>query len=96
LSRTGKVGEVTSFVVDVNTVSNNENLIHLYSVGHKQEEENAAGTPVVGIEVPFKHTLLIMGTEGKVVSVSALFDGAAMVVAMCWSVFKRLKHTIGK
>ena len=41
-----EVGKVTSPVVDVNTVSDNENLIHLYSVGHKQEE--ATDTPVVG------------------------------------------------
>jgi len=96
LSKSEEVGEITCPVVNVNTISDNDNLIHLYSVGHKQEKGQKAATPSIGIEVPFKHTLEIMVAEGKTVCVSALFDGAAMVAAMCWSVFKRLKHRIGR
>ena len=46
-------------------------------------------------EVPFKYTLKLAGPKGEVVRVSALFDGAAMVAAMCQSVFEKVKHRLG-
>lgn len=48
-----------------------------------------------GIEVPFKHTLWILGPQGKVIRVLAVFDGAAMVAAMCKSIFEKVKHRLG-
>ncbi|KDR76579.1 hypothetical protein GALMADRAFT_44480, partial [Galerina marginata CBS 339.88] len=66
----------------------NNDLIDLYAVGH---EAVTRGDD----EVPFKHTLKINGPKGEIVRVSALFDGAAMVAAMCWSIFKQVKHRLG-
>ena len=60
------------------------NLIDLYSVGHMLVlEQWKAGKD----EVPFKQLLQLKGPQGEIVRVSALFDGGAMVGAMCTSVF---------
>ena len=62
----------------------NVNLIDLYSVGHVSVlEQHKAG----GDEVPFKQMLQLKGPQGEVIRVSALFDGGAMVGAMCLSIF---------
>ena len=71
--------------------SQNENHIMLYSVGHKVVTREMCKAKE---EVPFKHTLQLLGPKGEVVRVSALFDGAAMVGAMCQSVFKKIKHRL--
>ena len=79
--------------LNVNTAElSNENIIDLYSVGHEVLTREMCNK---GVEVPFKHTLQINGSQGEVVRVSALFDGAAMVAAMCQSVFERVKHRLG-
>ena len=60
------------------------NLIDLYSVGHMSVlEQWKAGKD----EVPFKQLLQLKGPRGEIVHVSALFNGGAMVGAMCTSVF---------
>ena len=38
------------------------------------------------------HWLILHGPQGKKVRVKALFDGGAMVGAMCASVFKKSQH----
>ena len=43
-------------------------------------------------EVPFMHWLWLHGPQGEVVRVNALFDGGAMVGAMCLSIFEKVKH----
>ena len=52
----------------------------------------------MGIEVPFQHTdtLWLLGPQGEIVRVAALFDGCAMVAAMCVTVFEKVKHRLGK
>jgi hypothetical protein len=69
----------------------NTNLIDLYSVGHtlvlKKWEARED-------EVPFKQELQLNGPQGETVRVSALFDGGAMVRAMCSSVFWMIKHRL--
>ena len=75
-----------------NNVSRNKNLIDLYSVGHETVVREMCN---IGSEVPFKHALQIKGPQGEIVRVSALFDGVAMVAAMCQSVFERVKHKLG-
>ena len=76
---------------NVNTDELNVNLIDLYSVGHtsvlkqwKPEKD----------EVPFKQLLQLKGPHGEIVHVSALFNGGAMVGAMCTSVFRAIKHRL--
>jgi len=79
--------------VNMDTVSTNDNVIDLYSIGHEETEE----LHTMGVEMPFKHTLQIKGEQGEVVWISALFDGCAMVAAMCClSVFEKVKHKLGK
>ena len=46
----------------------------------------------IGVEVPFQHALTLLGPQGENVRVSALFDGCAMVAAMCATVFEKVKH----
>ena len=87
-----EVVEITSPAVNVlNTVSNN-NIVDLYSVGHKEVTRAMCNS---GIEVPFQHMLRLLGPQGEVVRVSALFDGCAMVSAMCMTVFEKVKHRLG-
>ena len=67
------------------------NLIDLYSVGHTSVlEQWKPGKD----EVPFKQLLQLKGPHGEIVRVSALFDGGAMVGAMCTSVFRAIKHRL--
>jgi hypothetical protein len=71
----------------------NVNLIDLYSVGHVSVlEQRKAG----GDEVPFKQMLQLKGPQGETVHISALFDGGAMVGAMCSSVFQKVKHRLSR
>ena len=77
---------------NVNTMeSQNENHLMLYSVGH---ETITRKTCKAYEEVPFKHTLQLLGPKWEIVRVLALFDGAAMVAAMCQSVFEKIKHRL--
>ena len=69
-----------------------ESHIVLYSVGHEAVTRTMCNS---NEEVPFKHTLQLAGPKGEVVRVSALFDGAAMVAAMCQLVFEKIKHRLG-
>ncbi|KDQ54245.1 hypothetical protein JAAARDRAFT_106732, partial [Jaapia argillacea MUCL 33604] len=45
--------------------------------------------------IPFIHRVLLKGLHGEVVRVNALFDDGAMVVAMCETVFHKVKHRLG-
>jgi len=71
----------------VHTVRNNATIIDLYSVGDKDR----LWETLEQREVPFVHWLLMHGPQGKIVRVKALFDGGAMVGAMCTSFFKKYK-----
>ena len=62
-------------------------------MGHETVTRTMCDT---GIEVPFQHTLLLLGPQGEVVRVAALFDGCAMVAARCVSVFDKVKHRLGE
>jgi hypothetical protein len=70
----------------------NDNLIDLYSVGHEKVTRAMCDT---GVDVPFQHMLHLLGPQGEIIRVSALFDGCAMVSAMCTSIFKKVKHRLG-
>ena len=87
-----EVIEVCSPAAKVLTTESNDNLIDLYSVGH---EEVTRAMCQEGAEVPFQHTLRLLGPQGEVVRVSALFDGCAMVSAMCATIFDKVKHRLG-
>ncbi|KAF8229203.1 hypothetical protein L208DRAFT_1177025, partial [Tricholoma matsutake] len=63
----------------------------LYSVGHVSVTEQ--WTPGKD-EVPFKQQLQLKGPQGEIVQVSALFDGGAMVGAMCSTVFWVIKYRL--
>ena len=73
-------------VSDVTTTSNDE-VVDLYSMT-PDEHMNAR-------ERPFVHHLLLHTTKGEITRVKALFDGGAMVGAMCASFFHRVKHRLG-
>jgi hypothetical protein len=76
------------FERDVAT-DNNTNVIDLYSVGHESVTHKMCNR---GIEIPFKQGIQLHGPKGEVVQVEALFDGGAMVAAMCSTVFEMVKH----
>jgi hypothetical protein len=84
--------EVCSPAVNVPSTESNNNLIDLYSVGHEEVTRVMCDK---GVEVPFQHTLRLLGPQGEIVRVSALFDGCAMVSAMCATVFEKVKHRLG-
>ena len=78
---------------DVLSTTQNNNIIDLYSVGHEEVTRFMCDS---GVEVPFQHTLHLLGPQGEIVRVAALFDGCAMVSAMCLTVFERVKHRLGE
>ena len=71
----------------------NNNVIDLYSVGHEEVTRDICN---IGTEVPFQSTLHLLAPQGEIVRVVALFDGCAMVSAMCVTVFEKVKHRLGK
>jgi hypothetical protein len=88
-----EVVEITSPAVDVLSTTQNDNIINLYSVGHEEVTRRMCD---MGIEVPFQHILRLLGPQGEIVRVSALFDGCAMVSAMCLTVFEKVRHRLGE
>ena len=87
-----EVIEVVSPATNVLDNAPNDSVVNLYSVGHKEVTRTMCNR---GIEVPFQHTLHILGPQGEVVRVSAIVDGCAMVAAMCLTVFRKVKHRLG-
>ena len=83
--------EIISPAVNVHNATTNNNVVDLYSVGHKEVTRTMCN---MGVEVPFQHTLLLFGPQGETVRISALFDGCAMVAAMCKTVFEKVKHRL--
>ena len=83
--------ESDCFKCDVPTDDEND-IIDLYSVGHESVTWNMC---TQGVEVPFKQGIQLYGPKGEVVRVEGLFDGGAMVAAMCTSVFEKVKHRLG-
>ena len=45
-----------------------------------------------GVEMPFKQGIQLYGPKGEIVRVEGLFNGGAMVAAICTSVFEKVKH----
>ena len=84
--------EDTSPNADVLSTAQNDNIVDLYSVGHEEVTRLMCNT---GVEVPFQHMLSLLGPQGEVVRVSALFDGCTMVSTMCTTVFKQVQHRLG-
>ena len=85
--------EIFSPAVEVLSLAPNNNLIDLYSVGHEEVTRTMCNA---GIEVPFQNTLQLLGPQGEIVRVSALFNGCAMVAAMCIMVFNKVRHRLGE
>ena len=81
------------FFANSNNTMNNENIVDLYSVGHKEVTRTMCN---MGAEVPFHHNLQLLGPQGEIIRVSVLFDGCAMVSAMCAMVFEKVKHRLGE
>ena len=88
-----EVVEITSPTISVLSTTQNNNIVDLYSVGHKEVTRVMCDK---GVEVPFQHTIRLLGPQGEIVRVSALFDGCAMVSAMCATVFQKVKHRLGE
>ena len=89
-----EVVEITSPAVDhVLSTTQNNNVIDLYSVGHEEVTRTMCNS---GVEVPFQNTLQLLGPQGEITRVAALFDGCAMVSAMCITVFEKVKHRLGE
>lgn len=63
-------------------------MIDLYSVG----DEDTMWGSLKKKEVPFRPWLCLHKPQGEVVRVNALFDGGAMVGAMCSLFFEKVKH----
>lgn len=80
-----------SNVVDVPLTAEINIVSNLYSVGH----EVVTCTTRLSEEVPFLHSVTLLGPSGEHVRVRALFDGGAMVGAMFSSVFEKVKHRLG-
>lgn len=74
-------------------VTQNDDIVDLYSVEHEEVTREMCN---MGFEVPFQHTLHILGPQGEVVRVAALFDRCAMVAAMCATVFNKVKCRLGE
>ena len=89
-----EVEELISPETLVFTVSPNMNIFDLYEVGHKVVTRELCDDAAT--EIPFAHQIKIHGPQGEIVRTPALFDGAAMVAAMCASLFKLVKHRLGK
>ena len=85
--------EITSTTINVHNVMQNDNIVDLSSVGHEEVTREMSDKRV---EMPFQHVLMLLGPQGEIVRVSALFDGCAMVAAMCMTVFEKVKHRLGK
>ena len=77
----------------VYTISPNTEIVDLYEVGHEKVTRNICSSGKT--EIPFAHQIKIHGPQGEIVRLSALFDGAAMVAAMCTSLFTKVKHRLG-
>jgi len=75
---------------DVYTACNKSQFIDLYAVGDKDNTWETLKQK----EAPFMHWLLLHGPQGEKVRVEALFDGGAMVGAMCTSFFKKVQHRL--
>ena len=84
--------EIISPAVNVPNIVPNDTVIDLYSVGHEEVTRTMCN---LGIEVPFQHILHLLSPKGEIVRVAALFDGCAMVSAMCTTVFEKVKHRLG-
>ena len=83
---------ISPAAVNVLSTTQNNNVIDLYLVGHEEVTRDMCNG---GVEVPFQSTLHLLGPQGEVVRVAALFDGCAMVSAMC-IVFEKVKHRLGE
>jgi hypothetical protein len=68
----------------------NDDTIDLYSIGQSKTTTNTTGE-----EAPFVHEINIIGPKGEVLTVRALFDGGAMVSAMCTTAFNKAQHRLG-
>lgn len=88
-----EVVETTSPAVHVLNTTQNDNIVDLYSVGHEEVTRTMCNT---GVEVPFQHTLHLLGLQGEIIRVSALFNGCTMVSAMCITIFEKVKHRLRK
>ena len=84
------VEEDEVFEPDVVT-DDDANVIDLYSVGHESVTRKMCSE---GTEIPFKQGIQLHGPKGEIVRVEALFDGGAMVAAMCSTVFRKIKHRL--
>ena len=85
--------EIISPTVDVHSTTQNDNVIDLYLVGHEEVTRSMCNS---GVEVPFQSTLHLLGPQGEIIRVAALFDGCAMVSAMCITIFEQVKHRLGE
>ena len=88
-----EVAEIGSPLVNVPNTESNDNIVDLYSVGHKEVTREMCNKEM---EVLFQHTLQILGPQEEIVRVAALFDGCTMVLVMCETVFEKVKHRIGE
>jgi hypothetical protein len=74
----------------VSSMNMNNDISDLYSIKHLKTTKN-----ITVEEAPFVHNIRIIRPKGKVAPIKALFDGGAMVNAICTSAFNRVKHHLG-
>jgi len=77
-------------VNDVHNVCDNSLLIDLYAVG----DNNTMWGTLRQKGAPFVHWVILHRPQGEKVRVKSLFDGGAVVAAMCTSVFKKNQHRL--
>jgi hypothetical protein len=87
LSVSAEQNAIDTTISAVNDPSANDNVVDLYSAIHEKSTRETKN--------PFMHHLLLHSANGEITRVKALFDGGAMVGAMCSSVFCRIQHRLG-
>jgi hypothetical protein len=74
----------------VSSMNVNNDVIDLYLIRQSKTTMNTTGE-----EAPFVHEINIIGPKREVSTVRALFNGGAMVSAMCTTAFNRAQHRLG-
>ena len=74
----------------VSSTNVNEDIVNLYSIEHPKTTKT-----ITAEEIPFIHNIHIIRPKGEVAAIKALFDGGAMVNAMCTSAFNKARPLLG-
>ena len=84
-----EINSAFSTAPNVNPEVSESNVVDLYAVGAKLEEERKNTTR------PFIHQIRLHGPQGEIVRVWATFDEGALREAMSTTMFEKVKHRMG-